>query len=286
MIRNHKAKSAFGLDLGGYSSGGSALALASRGPSRVEITVYRGHAFMKKPGKGKPFPDIVAEEVELLAACLQEAPLYVDVPIDLQRLPCPGGEVFAWQLVKRPVDQAFGALPPLADRIGSVVARFSNLLRALRVDYPKPLGQLLYETYPAGSLRLLEIPHERYKEKNNSVKFEDGKWVGYGAKGERLAELTERLGLIAGQGEKLNHDEFDAVICALTGVVEETRLLRDNDLKHTILKRLGSQQVDPTPPKGYVLLQSWPEDWKIWLKVVTVRGQCEMLNEVTKRSRQ
>ncbi len=106
-------RTAFGLDLGGYSGGGSALVRASRlADDEVEATVYRGHAFSKKLGKNEPLGRVVEAETELLAACMRRAPLYVDVPIDLQGLPCPGGEVFAWQLVERLVDQAFGALPP------------------------------------------------------------------------------------------------------------------------------------------------------------------------------
>ncbi len=282
MDRNSEAKIAFGLDLGGYSTGGSALARASRGPSEVEITVYRSHAFTKKPRKGVPFLNVVAEETELLAACLQRASLYVDVPIDLQGLPCPGGEVFAWQLVKRPVDQAFGALPPLADRIGSVVARFSNLLRVVRVNHSEQLGHRLYETYPAGSLRLLGLPYEGYKEKNNRITFDRRGWVGYGPKSERLVEIAEGLGLVARPGERLNHDELDAVICALTGIAEEMHLLRGDDLKHVVFKKLLNQQVDPTPPKGYALLRSWPEGLETRLETTTIHTRSDMLDEVDK----
>src|SRR5215203_779950 len=98
-------RTAFGLDLAGYSSGRSALVCASsRSPGEVEATVYRGHAFSTRPGPGKPLAPVVAREAELLAACLRCAPLYADVPIDLQGLPCQRRAVYAWQLVKRPVD--------------------------------------------------------------------------------------------------------------------------------------------------------------------------------------
>ena len=58
--------------------------------------------------------------------------MLVDTPVDLQGLPNPTNVYFAWELVKRPVDYAFDALAPLANLIGAPVARFQNLLSALR----------------------------------------------------------------------------------------------------------------------------------------------------------
>ncbi len=218
-------KTAFGLDLGGYSTGRSALARASLGPSGdAEVTVYRGHAFAKTVNKSRTFEILAEQELELLIACLEKAPLYMNVPIDLQRLPCPGDETFAWQLVQRPVARVFGGLPPLADRIGAVVARFSNLLRAYRLEHPEPLGQRLYETYPAGSLRLLAFPHEGHKAKSNRIAFGDGRWAGRGTKGEQLAKIAGLLKLTAPKESELDHDEIDAVICALTSVLDEACL--------------------------------------------------------------
>lgn len=277
-----EARTAFGLDLGGYGTGGSALVRACRSPSNeVEVTVYRGHVFARPLSGDRPLGPIVEQEVELLAACLDSALLYVDVPIDLQGLPCPGGEVFAWQLVKRPVDRAFGALPPLADRIGSVVARFSNLLRVYRSGRPDPLDQNLYETYPAASLRLLGWPHKGYKEKGNRIRFRDGQWIGRGPKGGRLAEIANRLGVAAKLGAELDHDELDAVICALTGVLDDGCLLRDGDLENAISDRVGSHSEAAAPPGGYFLIRRWPEDLDVRLEAQTVSGRSEMLEAVS-----
>ena len=275
-----REQTAFGLDLGGYSAGGSALVRATRRiPTEVQVTVYRGHAFSKKPGKGKPLAPIVEKEVELLAACLRRAPLYADVPIDLQGLPCPGGEVYAWQLVKRPVDFAFGALPPLADRIGSVVARFRNILRLLSQDQPDPLGTRLYETYPASSLRLLELPHKGYKDEKNQITFESDTWLGRGAKGEVLARIANELQMTGAHNERLSHDELDAVLCALTGVVDRSCLLQEKELETAIGEKVGDDRVDPTPPKAYVLMRRLPEELTIAVSSKIVRHDAETLEE-------
>ncbi len=272
---------AFGLDLGGYSAGGSVLVFATRRtPTEVHATVYKGHTFSKKPGRGRPLAPIAEKEVELLAACLRRAPLYADVPIDLQGLPCPGGEVYAWQLVKRPVDFAFGALPPLADRIGSVVARFQNILRLLSQDHLDPLGDRLFETYPAGSLRLLELPHEGYKDDKDRITFEGDTWHGSGPKGRVLTRIANGLGISGTHGEMLSHDDLDAVLCALTGVVDRSCLLQGKELGTAIGERVDDHRVDPTPPEAYALIERLPEEPTIVVSSKTVREDTEMLEEV------
>lgn len=281
-VPEDRERTAFGLDLGGYSAGGSALVCATRRiPTEVQITVYRGHAFSKKPGRGTPLAPIVEKEVELLAACLRRAPLYADVPIDLQGLPCPGGEVYAWQLVKRPVDFAFGALPPLADRIGAVVARFRNILRSLPSDWGEPLGSRLYEAYPAASLRLLGLPHKGYKDEGKTILFEDGGWVGSGPRGKVLAGIARELGMTADPGGRLNHDEFDAVLCALAGLVDPACLCQGEDLKAVISREVAYERIDSSPPRGYVLVRRMPKATRIAVRTKTVRDHAEMLEEVS-----
>jgi hypothetical protein len=277
-------KVAFGLDLGGYSAGRSAFVRASLlSPDEVEAVVYRGHAFSKKPGKGNPFVQIVEEEVELLARCLDRAPLYADVPIDLQGLPCPGGEVYAWQLVKRPVDFAFGALPPLADHIGSVVARFRNVLLRLPLGQRDPLGGILYETYPAGSLRLLGLPHKGYKGEGKKYCITyDTRWVSYDQEGGVLAGIANELGMFGQPGQMLNHDEFDAVVCALTGVVDSDCLCQGEDLETFISEKIGDVQIDATSPKGYALIRRKPEAMRIAVRIKTVSDQTEMFEEISR----
>ncbi len=276
-----RKRTAFGLDLGGYSGGGSALVRSTRRiPTEVRATVYRGHAFSKKPNRGEPFAPIVEKEVQLLAACLRRAPVYADVPIDLQGLPAPGGAVYAWQLVKRPADFAFGGLPPLADRIGSVVARFRNVLRLLSQDHPDPLGSRLYETYPASSLRLLGLPHKGYKGEKNRITYKNGTWVGSGPKGNALARIANELRMMGAYGESLNHDELDAVLCALTGVVDRGCLLQGGELETAISEKVADDRIDPAPPKAYALIKHLPEELTITVGTKTVRDHAEMLEEI------
>ncbi len=281
---NHRARTAFGLDLAGYSSGRSSLVRASRDvEGKVKATVYRGHAFSKKPARGKPLDPIVQQEARLLAACLRHASLYADVPIDLQRLPCPGRETYAWQLVKRPVDFAFEALPPLADRIGSVVARFRNVLRFHLEDHTDPLGRNLYETYPAGSLRLMGLPHKGYKDKKNRITFEAGSWAGSGPKGEVLACIASGLRMTGAADQYLTHDELDAVICALTGVVDDICLCHGKRLETTISRHIDDGQVEPAPPRAYVLMRRLPERLSVAVSVEPVRNQAEMLEKIAEK---
>lgn len=155
----------FGWDLAGYGSSYSAFCHAAQDGDSVGVTVLECDAICR-PGLGMSAEvfEIAIDEAELLKRCCAIAPLVVDVPIDLAPLPdllshkpvCPAR--YYWQLVRRPVDHALGALTPLADRIGYAVARLANLLRSLE-DSPVKLNATLFETYPAANLELLRQAH-------------------------------------------------------------------------------------------------------------------------------
>ena len=80
---------AFGLDLSGFSTGGSAMARADRTEERIVVTVYTGHCFSQKVEGCDSLPAILARERNIVLACLARGPLVVDIPIDLQKLPQP-----------------------------------------------------------------------------------------------------------------------------------------------------------------------------------------------------
>src|SRR5579872_1480207 len=165
-------KISYGLDLAGYSTGKSSLAKATfNGSTELSVVVYRNHPFAEKLEGWETVGPLVERERRLLRFM---QPLYVDVPIDLQGLPNQTGVRFTWQLTKRPVDFAFSALPPLADRLGSPVARLAYLLVADR----SALGSGLYETYPAASLEPMLGGKRSYKGK--TAKWKDGNWIGDG----------------------------------------------------------------------------------------------------------
>jgi hypothetical protein len=242
-------KIAYGLDLAGYSTGKSSLAKATfDGATELSVVVYRNHPFAERL-EGWETVEPLVERERLLLRSLH--PLYVDVPIDLQGLPNLVGVRFTWQLTKRSVDFAFNALPPLADRLGSPVARLAYLLGAERSS----LGSGLYETYPAASLIPMLGAKPSYKRK--TAKWKDRRWIGDGG----LADILRTLQVEADDGVVMNGDHFDSAVCAITGVLPAEYLLQGTDLEREIRRRL-EQNVSPEEgktlptggPTGYVLI--------------------------------
>lgn len=249
---------AFGIDLAGYSTGKSGLAKAEREDSgKIAATVFRGHPFARSSKGFARVDDVVEAEVETLIQLLSTGCVLIDMPLDLQSLSDPNSAKMVWQLTKRPVDYVFSALPPLADKIGSPVARAQIILTTIMNQDLKHIrfGDNLYETYPAGSLELNELPRKGYK--GQSISFVDGKW-----RGESLATIANGLKLKANNEMSLNDDDVDAIICALTGVVDSADVLEADLLQKEIADRLDQSLppsdlvVDPTPPQGYRLLKS------------------------------
>lgn len=262
----------FGLDLAGYSTGKSGFASAHV-KNGIEVCIYRGHAFSTKPKEKQSFKAYVDLERELLTACCQQGQIMVDIPIDLQGLPFIEDVSFFWQLTQRPVDYAFKAMPPLADRIGSPVGRFQYMIKTL----PKAwIGTHIFETYPAQSLKLMNIHIEGYKKKvgktSPTIIFENGQWQG-----GKMATMANRLGLKATEATTLNDDEFDAVICAVTAVAGEQGLLKGKPLNDLISAKINAGSF--SAPASYVLLQKLPEA-EIYVTRKIVNDQNEMLAEI------
>src|SRR5688500_7545619 len=115
-------KIAFGLDLAGYSTSKSALAMAQRDAQRIVVTVFIAHPLAARIKRR----DVLANTVEKERACIQQCcelgALYVDIPIEMQELPYPAEVRYVWQLTHRPVDYAYNAMPAFADRIGAPVS--------------------------------------------------------------------------------------------------------------------------------------------------------------------
>lgn len=248
---------AFGLDMSGYSQP-SALAVAVRDGEQVKVTVLDGHCFGVVAGGSTSLAEKANEEAACLRRMMNRGPVYVDVPIDLQRLPHPDAPKYVWELTKRPVDRAFRGLCPLADRIGSCVARMQYLLELLRED-SDPLGSRLLETYPAASLKLAGKASQGYK---GNVAFRGGGWIGKPGekaadqkKNDRLADLLNTLGWKAEAGFILNDDEFDAALCALCGVSDT---LHSEELAGEINALIHDGNTYQAPA-GYVLLKRVPQ---------------------------
>ncbi len=254
---------AFGLDLAGFSTGKSALAAARPvSASNFAVSIYRGHAFAKPLAAGEPrLQDQVKQETAVLRWCLSQGPLYVDVPVDRQGLPDLAGHgdlSFAWQLTQRPIDYALGALPPFADRIGYPAARFLHAAGNLNSDPYFLLGSQIFETYPAASLSLANIVSRGYK----------GHWLaldrqgvsqtgGKGDGGGNIGRIASRLGLWAEAPIRINDDEMDAAICALTGVVAQDWRLELKPLRKLLQERL-KEKLPPGPEREHILRDAKP----------------------------
>ena len=286
---------AFGLDLSGFSSGGSAMARADLTEKRIVVTVYTGHCFSQKVEGCDALPAILARERKIVLACLACGPLVVDIPIDLQKLPQPPSCRFAWQLVQRPVDYAFRARPPLADRLGAPLARFLAVSGPLRKLKEAVLGSNLFETYPAATLELLDLPREGYKGyaqyKKNGVwepapakSTDESKKKAELAKNMVLATTLQTLRWTAEPGEVLTHDGFDAGLCAITGALDGAWRLEDPELSASIRQRLAEKMPECAipctlaAPRGYILLRMQPLD--VTLRIRTVGSEEELLEAI------
>ncbi|MFA6449406.1 MAG: hypothetical protein WCX65_08065 [bacterium] len=267
-------KVSYGLDISGFSTkGGSSLVRAERNSQTdgIKIDIIEGHCFQEEH-KGKDcITEIVNKETAIIEKCFKEGLVFVDTPIDLQGLPDPDNPYFVWQLTKRPVDKAFRALSPLSDRIGAPVSRFRNIRKKLACMYSECLGELLYETYPAASLKLMGLSNEKYK---GDAYYQDSKWYGktqngrsknekdQNEKDRNLADILNKLEWHTSSKLSINHNEFDAALCAIIGVSQKNDWLQGDDLKrdiNNILLNKGKNIPFFEAPKGYVLLKKQPK---------------------------
>lgn len=231
----------FGLDLSGYSTRRTVLAAVEVIGDDAEAAILTGSAFSTYRHGVEDVRTALKEETAALRLCLDYGSLAVDVPIDLQGLPAPKEIEFIWELTKRPIDYALEALPPLSERLGACVARFGALLST--ASALSAIGRQIFETYPAGSLRMLNLPNTGYK--------------GTGGRAVRR-EIAHKLRF---DQIDVSDDELDAIICAATIVAPANCRLEGAGL----IERMHA--IDPftemTPrgrlePAGYVLLNRWP----------------------------
>lgn len=248
----------FGIDLSGYSTGKTAVAKALRSGGVVSVEVLNDPVFSDKLDGTAGIAQQALREVGRLTAFMAEGHLCVDVPIDLQSLGANTPK-HLWELTLRPIDKAFSGLPPLADRIGSPVARFRHTLDVMGKTGRSRLGKDLFETYPAASLKLLGLPTTKGSYKNQQVDWDGHAWRATPTNGPAavLAELASVFALVPDEPMSLNDDEFDAIVCALTAIAEHPERLATEALRVEMHNRL---KVDGThaEPSGYVLLARRP----------------------------
>ncbi len=194
----------FGIDLAGYTTGKTSLVVIEIGGSAATATLLRGSALSAKRESGAALKEILSQEVAVLRRCLAIGPVAVDIPIDLQELPNSERAEYIWQLTRRPIDRAVNAMPAFADRIGAPVARFAAIMR--EGGFAGLLGQKLFEAYPAGTLKKLEIDAGRYK----------------GPRGlKALISLCKTLKI---EPHVENDHDIDAIICAIAAAAPSNAL--------------------------------------------------------------
>jgi hypothetical protein len=189
----------FGIDLAGYTTGKTSLAVVEIDGQAAKATLLRGSALSAKRKSGDALREVLSQEVAALRRCLAVGPVAVDVPIDPQALPNADGAEYIWQLTRRPIDQAMNAMPPFADRIGAPVARFAAIMR--EGDFFGLLGERLFEAYPAGTLKMRKVRPGRYKD----------------AKGTKA--LISLCGALKIEPHVENDHDVDAIICAIAAAV-------------------------------------------------------------------
>jgi len=191
----------FGIDLGAFGRRrGTAIAAARRSEKGVLLCVLEGTVFDNVFAGPERVDEQLCSERELLIDLLKWGQVAVDVPLDLQKLPCTKMPTWNWELTLRPVDKAFQAMPPLASFLGHCVARFQCHFRALQT-------QALLETYPAGSRELCR------------------------------GELEKAFAMLDGN---FSRDEMDAALCALVAVAEDDEFLGGDELDAVICGRLSA----------------------------------------------
>jgi hypothetical protein len=267
----------YGLDLSGYSGGKTRLAVAQRTTSgRIDIELLRNSVFSKALGGEKPLRNQIEEEKKELTSMLKDGIVAVDIPVDLQGLK-EFSTIYerVWELTKRPVDKALGGLPPLADKIGSPVARFQYLLRDTGIEYC--LGESLYETYPKATLDLRSLRPQSYK-KSVSIWGNAGWCVQNGNNKSVSAtkRILESFGFTSATPYlQVDDNDIDASICALTALTKALKkdeyLLEGDSLDNIIRKNLNTNNPSQytriiQSPLGYVLL-----DKDNWFETVYIR---------------
>jgi hypothetical protein len=191
----------FGLDLAGYTTNKTTLSVIEANGKNACVTLLTGTVFSLSHASNLPLEPIVDEESEILRICLTRGRVAVDVPIDLQGLLSHELPQQIWGLTCRPIDKKLGALRALADRLGSAVARFKAIM--LVGEFEGSLGNRLFETYPAASLKATGCDARNYK--NDSE-------VGR----ERRNQICNSLRFT--NCSDLNDDDIDSVICAMTAL--------------------------------------------------------------------
>ncbi|MCA8916266.1 MAG: hypothetical protein KDB90_12725 [Planctomycetes bacterium] len=179
-------------------------------------------------------------------------PIGVDVAIDIDVLGAGGirrapAQRQVWELTHRPIDFAFYGDAPLTDQVGEFGVRFRALLAASVFE----IGNDLIEVYPRATVELMEF---RGQYTGGSAHHGGTGWKAddRNKRADKLmAKLLAELGINPGQNaSKLDSDDLDAIICALTalGAVSNTGVLTNDELDREIAERVSRRALVDIEP--------------------------------------
>jgi predicted nuclease with RNAse H fold len=231
----------FGIDLGGFSKETKTVIVGmERHGAAAKAAVLTGSPFSEK--LSGEFSARLIREAAALREMLKLGKVAVDVPIDLQGLP-KFDALEAWHLTHRPVDRTMNGLAPLASWLGACVARFGAITTT---ESRVSLGTQLFEAYPAASLNKIfgELGLRCIKDYKKPKK--EHKELARLARLQLCKELK-----ISASDQALEHDEIDAIICAITAVAADGELVS--------LDEYGLPPGDKLP-SGYRVLKRNPFD--------------------------
>lgn len=222
--------------------------LADKGGLRVELKPAAMFS-----GKQKLSDGTEATFAEWRAGLLElPRPIGVDVALDIDVLSAGGNRRAPalrqlWELTHRPIDFAFYGDAPLTDRVGEFGVRFRALLSASVFE----LGDDIIEVCPRATVELLEF---RGQYVGGAAHYSTNGWKAddRNKRGDKLmAKILAELGVNPGQGaEKLNSDDLDAVLCAVTalGAATGQGVFAGEELDRQVADRVARRgNTDPDP---------------------------------------
>lgn len=222
--------------------------LGDKGNLRVELRTAEMFA-----GKHKLSDLTEATFADWRAGLLElPRPIGVDVALDIDALGVGGnrrapGVRQLWEMTHRPIDFAFYGDAPLTDRVGEFGVRFRALLAASVFE----LGDDIIEVYPRATVELLDF---RGQYQGGAAHHSTNGWKAddRNKRGDKLmAKILAELGVNPGQGgDKLDSDDLDAVLCAVTalGAAVNEGVLTGEELDREVSERVarrGNAEPDP-----------------------------------------
>jgi len=159
----------FGLDIAGLSgknnSGLAALAAKHAEAKIINAWIVIPNAFSADHEGREHLDSFLPKQVSLLERMASLGQVHIDTVLESQNLDRPSNARYVWELNHRAVDYAFKGLSIYADLIGAPYA----YVRRLLADSQLTLAKEVWETYPAASLREMQLPSKQYKDKHVSL---------------------------------------------------------------------------------------------------------------------